>query len=252
MIEYKNASVSAGGKRILEDISVRFNTGRITVVVGPNGCGKTTLLQALFGISKLEKGEILLDGNVILSIKPRSRAQIVSYLPQVRESIPTIPVELLVSHGRFPHLGFSRKMTDADKKIVEKAMEKAGVLQYAGESVDTLSGGVRQRAFIAMQLAQESEYIVADEPTTYLDLPSQKQVYSLYCGLKSEGKTIILVLHDIVKALEVADDIIVMDERKIAFAGTPSEALKTGIIEKVFGVKIRTFSEAGKEFYVFD
>ncbi len=250
MLEFKNITVSKNGIKLLEDINLKIETGKLTVITGPNACGKTTLLQTLNGSSKVSSGEILLDGEDYLVLPPKERAKRLSFLPQVHSVIPAIPVRTLVSHGRFPYLGFSRRSGDEDKKIVLDAMIKTGVSDYSADGVDTLSGGVRQRAFIAMQLAQQSDVLVADEPTTYLDLPSKKKIIDIYSGLKKEGKTVILVLHELSTALEIADHIIVMKDRKIVSEGTPDEIISSGIIEKVFDVSIKKFSDENGEYLV--
>jgi iron complex transport system ATP-binding protein len=155
-----------------------------------------------------------------------------------------------VSHGRFPYLGFSRRSGVEDKKIVDEAMRKTEISEYSFSNVDTLSGGVRQRAFIAMQLAQQSDFIVADEPTTYLDLPSKKKIAEIYSGLRNEGKTVVLVLHELSTALEIADRIVVMNNRKIVSTGTPEEIISSGIIESVFGATVKKFSDETGEYIV--
>ncbi len=250
MLEFKNVSVVKNGTGLLEDINLSIETGKLTVFIGPNACGKTTLLQTLNGSSKVSKGSITLNGEDYLALPPKERAKKLSFLPQVHSVIPTIPVRTLVSHGRFPYLGFSRRSGDEDKRIVNEAMAKAGVVEYSGEGVDALSGGVRQRAFIAMQLAQQSDYIVADEPTTYLDLPSKKKIAEIYSGLRDEGKTVVLVLHELSTALEIADRIVVMNNRKIVSTGTPEEIISSGIIESVFGATVKKFSDETGEYIV--
>ena len=250
MLEFKNITVSKNGIKLLEDINLKIETGKLTVIIGPNACGKTTLLQTLNGSSKVSSGEILLDGEDYLALPPKERAKRLSFLPQVHSVIPAIPVKTLVSHGRFPYLGFSRRSGDEDKRIVLDAMIKTEVDNFSSDGVDTLSGGVRQRAFIAMQLAQCSDVLVADEPTTYLDLPSKKKIIDIYSGLKAEGKTVILVLHELSTALEIADHIVVMQDRKVVSEGTPNEIISSGIIEKVFDVSIKKFSDENGEYLV--
>ena len=250
MLEFKNISVSKNGTALLENIDLKIETGKLTVIIGPNACGKTTLLQTLNGSSKVSSGRVLLNGEDYLALQPKERAKKLSFLPQVHSVIPSIPVRTLVSHGRFPYLGFSRRSGDEDKKIVNDAMSKTGVSEYSGMTVDALSGGVRQRAFIAMQLAQQSDVLVADEPTTYLDLPSKKKIIDIYSELRNEGKTVVLVLHEISTALENADRIIVMQDRKIVSEGTPDEIISSGIIEQVFNVSVKRFSDETGEYLI--
>ena len=197
MLEFRNVSVSCGRTPILNSVSVSFPKGCITTLIGPNGCGKTTLLQCLNGISTVTSGTVLLDGEDYLQLSLRERARRVSFLPQIRTVIPSIPARMLVEHGRFPYLGFSRKKTEKDVRIVKDAMNFTHTLPFAGQSVDTLSGGIRQRVFFAMTLAQDCDYIVLDEPTTYLDPNGQKDFLDMIRELKARGKTIVLTLHDL-------------------------------------------------------
>ena len=163
MLEFQKVSVSCGRTPLLDSVSVSFQKGSITALVGPNGCGKTTLLQCLNGMSTVTAGEIFLEGQNYLELPLRERAKKVSFLPQVRTVIPSIPARMLVEHGRFPYLGFSRKKTQEDIRIVENAMKFTHTLPYADQPTDTLSGGIRQRVFFAMTLAQDCDYIVLDE-----------------------------------------------------------------------------------------
>ena len=172
MLEFRNVSVSCQHTPILNDISLTFRDGEITTILGPNGCGKTTLVQCLNGASTVTAGQIFLNGQDFLKISPKERAREISLLPQVRTIIPAIPVKMLVEHGRFPYLGFSRRKSKEDTEIVNRAMEFTHISQYADQYVDTLSGGIRQRVFFAMVLAQDCDYIVLDEPTTYLVVPN--------------------------------------------------------------------------------
>lgn len=250
MLRFENITLSCDRTLIIENVSVEFPDKAITTVIGPNGSGKTTLLQALNGSSTVNSGKIYLNDADYLAMPPRKRAQLLSFLPQVRSTLPTIPVKTLVEHGRFPYLGFSRKMGSEDRKIVANALEQAELTDYATQSVDTLSGGVRQRAFLAMQLAQNCDYLIADEPTTYLDLPSQKKILSIYSKLRDAGKTVILVLHDLTQALQISDYIVLVDNQKIIASGKPEELINSGIIEQVFGIKLKQFEDADGKYIV--
>lgn len=148
MLEFRNVSVSCQHTPILYDISLTFRGGEITTILGPNGCGKTTLVQCLNGASTVTAGQIFLNGQDFLKISPKERAREISLLPQVRTIIPAIPVKMLVEHGRFPYLGFSRRKSKEDTEIVNRAMEFTHISQYADQYVDTLSGGIRQRVFL--------------------------------------------------------------------------------------------------------
>ncbi len=252
MLEFRHVSVSSQHTPILEDISVSFPKGAITSVIGPNGCGKTTLLQCLNGCSKVTSGSILLDDTDFLALSPAKRATRLSFLPQVRTIIPTLPVQTLVEHGRFPHLGFARRKSPEDVQIIRQAMEFTHITKYARQSTDTLSGGIRQRAFFAMTLAQDCDYIVLDEPTTYLDLAGQRDFLSMFRLLKEQGRTVILVLHDLNQALRISDHLIVMSERKIAATGTPAECLQQHIIEEVFHTRCKQFQDEEGSYFFFE
>ena len=251
MLEFRHVNISCGTASILKDISVEFKQGEITTIIGPNGCGKTTLLQSLNGSSKVTSGSILLDDLDYLAMPLKERARRLSFLPQVRTIIPALPVRTLVEHGRFPYLGFARKKSARDIEVVEDAMRFTHVDNYATQYCDTLSGGIRQRAFFAMTLAQDCDYIVLDEPTTYLDIKGQRQFMDMVLSLKEQGKTIILVLHDLAQALRISDTLVIMQDRKIAATGTPEECLGQHIIEDVFDVHLKSFSDDDGCYYFF-
>lgn len=252
MLKYENVSIGYTKSPILTDITVTFNQGEITAIVGPNGCGKTTLLQALICGSRLLAGEILLDGRDLSQLSGRERALRLAFLPQTRSIIPALPVRTLVEHGRFPHMGFNRKKTSDDIRLVKEAMDFTGIAPYAEQSVDTLSGGIRQKVFFAMTLAQDTELLVLDEPTTFLDAQASREFFDMLHQLKVKGKTIILVLHDLGQALTHADRIIVMNDKKIAAAGSPEECLQQQILQNVFHTNLHQFQEGGKTYYFFD
>ena len=251
MLEFRNVSVSVQRTSLLSDMTVNFQKGQITTVIGPNGCGKTTLLQCLNGVSHVTSGTIMLEGEDFLKLAPKERAKRLAFLPQVRTVIPAIPVRTLVEHGRFPYLGFARRKTSQDVEIVQKAMELAGVSEYAEQYVDTLSGGIRQRVFFAMILAQDCDYIVLDEPVTYLDMQGQREFLKLMELMRRQNKTIIFVLHDLQQALRISDKIVVMKDRKIIAAATPEECMKQHVIEEVFQTKCKRFADSEGEYYLF-
>ncbi len=251
MLEFHNVSVHVGKTPILEDLSVSFERGKITSLIGPNGCGKTTLLQTLNGLSTVKSGKIMLDGVNYLEMPMTERAKHLSFMPQFRESAPNIRAKVLVEHGRFPYMGFSRKMGQEDIEAIQNAIEYTNISSFAEKKVNELSGGMQQRVYLAMQLAQNCDYMVMDEPMNYLDYPGQREMYRLVQDLREKGKTIILVLHDLGQALRISDQIVVMNHRKIAGAGTPKECLKSGVIESVFGCEVREVELDGTSQYIF-
>lgn len=250
MLEFSNVDVSVSKNPILSDISLRLEKGKITVIVGPNGCGKTTLLQTLNGISTVTKGDINIDGTSILELAPRERAKRLSFMPQLRENAPSISVKGLVEHGRFPYMGFSRKMTPQDKESVEKAIDYVQLSEYKHNMVNELSGGLQQRVYLAMQLAQESEYMVMDEPMTYLDFAGQRDMCQIIRGLREQGRTIILVMHDLNQALQIADSVVVMKDRKVIYQGTPKECIDNNKISEVYNCSIETVEVKGTTQYI--
>ncbi|MCD7835317.1 MAG: ABC transporter ATP-binding protein [Lachnospiraceae bacterium] len=251
MLDFKNVYASLGGTQILSDICLHVKRGEITTVIGPNGSGKTTLLQCLNGSTRVTSGEIFIDGRSFLSLPPKERAKMVSFLPQVRTIIPSLPTHTLVEHGRFPYLGFSRRLDNRDREIVKSAMDFSQVSEYSPQYTDTLSGGIRQRVFFSMVLAQDCSLLVLDEPTTYLDPAGQLYFLKMLDRLRTDGRTILLVLHDLNQAFRISDTLVVMSNRKIAAIGTPAECRKQHVIEDVFSVKIKKFHDEDGEYYFF-
>ena len=229
MLKFDSVSIGYHKVPLIKNLSVEIPTGSITTIVGPNGCGKTTLISVLNKSSQLFNGSITLDGEDIYHMSGHLRAQKIAFLPQIREVIPALPVHTLVEHGRFPYL------TD-----------------YRNVATDTLSGGIRQRVFFAMTLAQNCDTIILDEPTTFLDLVSQNNFYRMLPILKAQGKTILLVLHDLAKALTISDKLIVMESGAICFQGTPDECVQKNVLNKVFHTSLKTFSDAEGTYYFFE
>ena len=248
-LKVESLSCAYGGKIILDDISLSFEPGRLYGILGPNGSGKTTLLRHLCGLQKPQSGTVLLDGHQNLSaVSRKALARRISFLPQ-QHLFPDIPVTDFVSCGRFPHLGFSQKLTQHDRTAVQTAMEKAGVSSFAQRRLPTLSGGERQRVFLAMLLAQDTDIVLLDEPTTYLDVQHKFEITDLCRTLCSEGKTVIAVLHDLPLALSVCDRIVLLREGCCVAADTPDALFESGILSTVFGIRLRREEINGEVFY---
>ena len=236
MLEVQNVSVGYDAP-VLQNVSFSAQQGKITVLIGPNGCGKTTLLKAMAGQRPLLAGKILLDGRSLHSYGRKELARHLAFMPQVR-TIPEISVQDLVEHGRFPHLGFSRRLTAADREIVEHAMVQTGVRAWAGRDLRELSGGQRQRVYLAMALAQGGQTILLDEPTTYLDTAAQFQLMELLQSLAQQGWTVVMVLHDLAHAMQYSDAVGVFADGKLAAFSAPSRLYEKKIWEEVFQVKL--------------
>lgn len=236
MLEFRHVTVGYGGEPVVQDVSLHIRRGEIAALIGPNGCGKTTLLRAAGRQLPLYGGDILLDGRPISAYGRREFARMVSFMPQVRTA-PAITVAGLVSHGRFPHLGLSRRLAPADRAAVEQAMVDTGVSAWARRDLRELSGGERQRVYLAMALAQETEVILLDEPTTYLDLGRQFEVLELIRSLNTRGKTIVMVIHDLAQALDFSYRTILLERGRLALCGTPQALCESGKIDEVFGVR---------------
>ncbi len=237
MIEIKNLTGGYGRTDVLHGIDITLERGKLTSVIGPNGSGKSTLLKTLIGILRSSGGEVLIDGARTTELSQKEIAKRVAYLPQGRRT-PDMTVLSAVLHGRFPHLGYPRRYTERDREIAFAAMERAGVTELADRRLDTLSGGMRQSAYIAMALAQDTDYILLDEPTTHLDISHQLRLMVLLAGLAAEGRGIIAVMHDLPLALSYSDRVVVLDNGRVAADGTPDELVCGGAVKRVLGVEM--------------
>lgn len=251
MFKLKNITSGYEEKKIIKNINLEILPNQITTIIGPNGCGKSTLLKTLANSLTPYEGEITLHKKPLHSYSITEFAQHVAILPQVR-NIPNTTVEALISHGRFPYLGFLRRLKPGDQEIIEQAMSLTGIIEKRYQSLYHLSGGERQRVYIAMTLAQDTEVILLDEPTTYLDMNHQYEILELVKKLHQQGKTIIMVLHDLAHALAYSDQIIVMKDGEIVKVGSPSFIIEEQVIEKVFNLSCKTFSQNGKTYYFFE
>lgn len=236
MIEFDHVRAGYAGREVLHEVTFAVPKGSVTALIGPNGCGKTTLLRAAAGQLPPQSGKVLLNGRETAHLDRKELARTAACLPQAR-STPAITVEALVSHGRFPYLGLSRRMRPEDREIVRRAMRQTGIEPWAGRELRTLSGGERQRVYIAMALAQDTGIILLDEPTTYLDLGRQFELLELIRSLNAGGKTILMVLHDLALALRYSDHVALMKQGRLAAFAGPEELLDSGRLDEVFGVQ---------------
>ncbi len=244
MLEIKKITAGYGRRTVLRELSVTFAAGKVTAVIGANGCGKSTLLKAALGIIPRAQGEVLSDG-VSLGALPRIEiARRVAYLTQ-ESGIPAMTVSEMALCGRFPYRSRFGGYTRRDREIASAAMERVGIAHLADEPLAALSGGVRQTARLAMALTQDTPYLLLDEPATYLDVAHQIALMRLLRELASDGRGVAAVMHDLPLALTYADEVAVMAEGRVIAFGTPRELSRSGVIERVFGVRVR---EADGEF----
>lgn len=236
MLEVKNITSGYGRKIVNSSVSFSIKKNNLTVILGPNGCGKTTLLKTICGVLNNKNGEIYIDDVNIRRLSLKEKAKKIAYMPQIRH-IPDMTVMDFISCARYPHTGITKSYSLDDLMYINNAIEKAGIQEYTERKLCTLSGGERQKVYLAMALCQDTEIILLDEPVTYLDIEKQFDIMNLIKNLK-QNKTILMVCHDIRLSLKYADNFIVMDKGKVLKEGTKEEILASGILEKVFNIKI--------------
>lgn len=249
MIRLNNLSAGYFGNPVIYEITMEFTPGKITVLLGPNGSGKSTLLKAALGLLPPINGEVMYDGVDIRQLKRRQIAQKAAFLTQSRNT-PSIQALRMVLHGRFPYLTYPRHYGKQDYAISRSAMKSTGSLQHQDTNVSQLSGGQRQGVYLAMALAQDTQTIFMDEPTTYLDISRQFQMMQTAHSLARVGKAVVLVLHDISLAQREADCIAVFQEGRLLCCDTPDSVYQSGILEQVFDVGIhRMNTPHGTQYY---
>lgn len=241
MIEIKNLTVGYGDEPILSRLNFIARDGEITTILGKNGIGKTTLFRCISETIKYS-GEILVSGEGELCKR-------LSFLQQNLPA-PHIQVSTLVSFGRNPYLGLSKRLSKADKEIIASSMEKAGISHLSEKFVDEISGGEKQKAYIAMILAQQTQNIILDEPMAHLDAKSSMEIYEVLRNVSKE-KTVVIISHDIISALKNSQKISVLDQKKMVFSGDSDECINSGIIKKVFDTEIVVFKKENNKYYSF-
>ncbi|OJX72237.1 ABC transporter ATP-binding protein [Leifsonia sp. 71-9] len=234
----RDLTLSYEGRVVVEGLDLTIPPGRVTAIVGPNACGKSTLLRGLSRLLAPAGGSVLLDGADIHSLPTKQVATRLGLLPQTPVAPDGITVADLVSRGRYPHQGWFRRWTAEDDTAVSEAMAATGITELAERSVDELSGGQRQRVWIAMALAQQTDILLLDEPTTFLDISHQIDVLDLLLDLNAaRGATVVMVLHDLNLAARYADHLVAMRAGSIVAAGDPSEVVTAELVRDVFGVE---------------
>ena len=235
MLQVRNLTVSYGASVILKGIDLDVPKGGITTIVGPNGCGKSTLLRAAAGLLARDCGTVTLNGVDMAELKRREIARQLAVLPQTPVAPEGLTIRDLVGRGRHPHQSWLRQDSADDSRVVDAVMELTNVTEFANRPLERLSGGQRQRAWIAMVLAQETPLVFLDEPTTYLDLSHSVEVLSLVRRLADqEGRTVLMVLHDLNLAARYSDQLVVMQRGEVEAVGVPAEVLTESLLDRVF------------------
>ncbi len=232
------------GHPVVEDLSLQVTPAAVTMIVGPNACGKSTLLRALSRVMAPAAGHVLLDGHDVARMRPKRFARRVGLLAQSSVAPSGITVHELVARGRYPHQSLLHQWSDSDDQAVSLAMARTRIVDLARRPVATLSGGQRQRVWIAMALAQQTDVLLLDEPTTYLDLAHQVEVLELCRTLNAElGTTIVAVLHDLNQACRYADRIIAMRDGTVMAHGRPDEVVTADMVAEVFGLPVEVIPD---------
>ena len=239
MLSVENLHAGYGGMLALQDVTLTVSPGEVLGVLGPNGCGKTTLLRAMRGGLKPRQGRVRLNGTDVQTIDKRSLARTMAYLPQALVIELDFTVRELALMGRSPYLSRFVRESEEDRRVAEQAMQLADVSHLANRPVTALSGGERQRALIAMCLAQEPKILLLDEPTNHLDLSHQLSILGLIAGLsRDQHLAVVAVFHDLNLAAEYCGRLVLLDTGRVAAMGTPAEVITAETIRRVYGVHV--------------
>jgi len=237
-LEASSLSLGYGDRMIVEDLTLETPHKKITAIVGANGSGKSTILRGLARVLKARVGMVMLDGRDIRHHASRAVARIIALLPQAPQVPAGMTVSTLVSLGRFPHSSRWGGLSADDRKVIQEAMERLGIDGFADRPLHTLSGGQIQMVWIAMALAQQTDYLLLDEPTTYLDVAHQIELLERLAWLNRDfGKTIIMVLHDLNMAARYAEHIVVVSGGKVLHQGHPWDIMQPHILSTAFGIE---------------
>ncbi|MBB4710970.1 iron complex transport system ATP-binding protein [Streptomyces luteogriseus] len=239
----RGVTVGYGARAVIDELDVAIPPGVITTIIGPNGCGKSTLLKTLSRLLKPARGAVVLDGEDIGRLRTRDVAKKLGLLPQAPVAPEGLTVADLVARGRHPHQSWLRQWSSDDAEVVERALAMTGVSDLADRPVDALSGGQRQRVWISMTLAQGTDLLLLDEPTTYLDLAHALDVLDLVDDLHESGCTVVMVLHDLNLATRYSDNLVVMREGSILAQGHPRDVITAELLYEAFGLRARVIDD---------
>jgi iron complex transport system ATP-binding protein len=236
-IATESLSIGYGNGDIVSDLSINIPKGKITSLIGANGCGKSTILKTIARIQKASNGQIYLDGKAISQLSTKEVAKKMAILPQSPDAPSGMTVYELVSYGRFPHQKGLGRLTQNDKDVIEWALNATNMLEFYDRHIDELSGGQRQRVWIAMALAQETDLVLLDEPTTYLDMAHQLEILELLKRLnEEENRTIVMVLHDINQAVRFSDYICALKNGAVVHFGLSHQVMTKEILKQVYNI----------------
>ncbi|WP_019202029.1 ABC transporter ATP-binding protein [Tsukamurella sp. 1534] len=239
----RSVSSGYGHVTVLDGLDLDIPTGVVTTIIGPNGCGKSTLLRTLARLIKPSSGQVVLDGDDIAKLKTKQIATTMGLLPQSPLAPEGLTVADLVARGRHPHQSWLRQWSSDDAEVVDAVLTQTGVRDLADRAVDSLSGGQRQRVWISMTLAQGTDLLLLDEPTTFLDLSHALDVLDLVDELSSQGRTVVMVLHDLNLAIRYSDHLIAMRDGAVVAQGAPSEVISEQMLDDVFGLKSQVIDD---------
>ncbi|WP_244613307.1 ABC transporter ATP-binding protein [Modicisalibacter radicis] len=233
----------AGHLTVIEALDLTLPRGQVTAIVGPNGCGKSTLLAGLARLHAPSAGAVLLDGRDIQRLPARELARRLALLPQQTHAPEGLTVAELIRFGRQPHQGWLRQWSAEDRRVVDEALAAADLANLAERPLEAMSGGQRQRAWIAMAIAQQTPLLLLDEPTSALDLGHQIEVFELIRALAATGKTLVMVVHDLVSACRFADHLVAMHAGRVIAAGSPSTVVTAELVRRLYGVDCTLLSD---------